>query len=1149
MVCLVIVQKMLSIDEDSISWKNHMTYSLISIRNLLKNNIKLKLGFLLFVVLLVGCSTKKNTWTSRTSQAMTTHFNVYFNGITSYQEGLKNIQLANVEDYSSIISMHPISRHSNATSAVSNMDRTIEKCRKAIKLHSIKVKPDKNYKKYNDAKYKRYYNQQEFNSALKGAWLLLGQAEFHKADFIGSAATFAYVSRLYASDKDMVASCQLWIARAYGEANWMYEAEDVLSKLDHNNLRSQNIGLFASVNADLLLKKHQYKEAIPFLKLALSKENDRYLKQRFGYLLAQLYQKNGDNKAAYDAFSSVIKSNPPFEMDFNSRISRAQIDQGDIAAVQKDLRKMLKNTNNADYLDQIYYALGNTYLHRSDTVNAIKNFELSAEKSTRNGIDKAITLIKLGDLQYNRNNYVGAQPSYEGAAKIITKEHEDFARVSRRAELLGELVGQINIVTLQDSLQRLSLLSESQRVDVVDKLIAKLMADEQAAAEKDLKKNKEEKGDEFARLTPIGGNMPGGAIGDWYFYNVGLMRSGESDFRKKWGKRKLEDNWRRTNKTASLFADEPTTSAGTSSVDSLKTKTGVAVSDVKKPTFYLSQIPVTKVQIDKSNAETATALYNIGLIYKEKIEDFSLAIKAFQEFARRFPANARVPDAYYNNYMIQSKLDHQSEAQLYRNKLITEFPKSEYALILSQPDYAKRNAAMYSEQDSIYSRTYKAYNENKFDDVFRNVEYIKKNFPLSTLMPKFLFLNALSVGKSSTSDKFETALNELITNYPQSDVSSMSKDVLALMKQGQQAQIGTTGGSLIAKREQITKTEIENLDQQKFTADKKSKHRLLLVSSTNTANSNKLLFNIASFNFSRFMIKDFDLVINKLDSLQSALSITNFESYDEADWYSKTLDSDPLLMQLLTDLKIRKVIISETNFALLRTTFSLNDYLVFSNYSNEMRHATKEAVLESSNRQDQIAKPTVQKPTSTTPIDRPVVGLGDKVVVSKTSLKTEPSQIHVNKQISDTTAVISTPTQAVVQPKVEEPPVPLFKNLFGYRAVEPHFIAIYIVSGTVDFEKVKAAFDSYNAKNYSVMSLKVSLESVGKRQVVIIGSLSDANIAKSYLLRMVKETSLFEGLKNANYRNLLGSRKNLNILIQQNALNVYFEFMKEYYLK
>lgn len=1099
---------------------------------------------MLFVVLLVGCSVKKNTWTSRTSQAMNTRFNVYFNGATSYEEGLKNIQLANVEDYSSIIAMYPISRHSNATSAISNMDRTIEKCRKAIKLHSIKVKPVKNYRKSNDPKYKLYYSQQEFNPALKEAWLLLAQAEFHKADFIGSAATFAYVSRLYSSDNDMVSKCQLWIARAYGEASWMYEAEEVLSKLDQNKLKSQNVGLYASVNADLLLKKHQHKEAIPFLKLALSNENDRYLKQRFGYLLAQLYQKNGDNKAAYDAFTSVIKSNPPFEMDFNSRISRAQIAQGDIAAVQKDLRKMAKNVNNADYLDQIYYALANTYLNSSDTINAIKNFELSAEKSTRNGIDKAITMIKLGDLQYNRTNYVAAQPCYEGAGKIIAKEHDDYVRVTKRAEMLGELVGQINIVTLQDSLQRLSLLSESQRVEVVDKLIARLMADEQAAAEKEQKKAKEEKGGGYARLTPIGGNMPGSAIGDWYFYNIGLIRSGELDFQKKWGKRKLEDNWRRTNKTASLFADEAAlASAGANAEDTLKTKTSAMTSDVKNPEFYLSQIPVTKAHIDKSNAETATALYNVGLIYKEKIEDFPLAVKAFQEFARRFPTDPRVADAYYNNYMIQSKLENQQEVQLYRNKLITEFPTSEYAMILSQPDYVKRMAAMYSEQDSIYSRTYKAYNENKFDNVFQNVDYIKKNYPLSTLMPKFLFLNALSIGKSSTPAKFEKALTELVSSHPQSDVSSMSKDILALMKQGQQAQTGTTGGSLIAKRDQITKIEIESPDQQRYTADKKSEHRLMLVSSTNTANSNKLLYTIASFNFSRFMIKDFDLVVNKLDSVQSALSVTNLESYDEADWYSKTLNTDPLLVQLLSDLNIRKIVISEANFALLRTGSTLNDYLAFSNNSVEMKQPQKETALVTAKSQEQVAKAIVQKPDA--------IATTDKSLADKAASKTEQVQTEAIKPVLDNKGNTPATSQSpiVVEPKVEEPPVPLFKNLYGYRANEPHFIAIYIVSGTIDFEKVKTAFDNYNAKNYSIMNLKVSLETAGKKQVIIIGSLNDANIAKSYLLRIVKESGLFEGLKNANYRNLIGSKKNLNTLMQQNTLDVYFEFMKEYYLK
>jgi len=242
---------------------------IFSPRTLLKNLRAYKILLVILVIVISGCSTKKNTWMSRNYQATNTRFNVYFNGYVSYNEGLKNIMKANKEDYSSIISMYPISRHSNATAATSNMDLTIEKCRKAIKLHSIKVKPAKNYKKANTPDYKLFYNQEEFNPALKEAWLLLGKAEFHKANFLGSVGTFSYIDRHYGTDKDLEATCQLWIARAYGEMGWMYEAEQIMSKIVQDNLKRSNVGLFASVNADLLLKKHLYKDAIPFLELAL----------------------------------------------------------------------------------------------------------------------------------------------------------------------------------------------------------------------------------------------------------------------------------------------------------------------------------------------------------------------------------------------------------------------------------------------------------------------------------------------------------------------------------------------------------------------------------------------------------------------------------------------------------------------------------------------------------------------------------------------------------------------------------------------------------------------------------------------------------------------------------------------------------------
>ena len=422
-------------------------------------------------------------------------------------------------------------------------------------------------------------------------------------------------------------------------------------------------------------------------------------------------------------------------------------------------------------------------------------------------------------------------------------------------------------------------------------------------------------------------------------YNVcytKLLR-GQSEFTKRWGRRKLEDNWRRSNRTASVFSEDNSafgqqTQAGNENVaDSVgKGKTKVEdLPDNKKPEFYLRQIPVTAAQLAKSDAEIATAMFSMGQIYKDKIEDYPMAIKTFEEFINRFGTDERVPDAYFNIYLIQTKLGNTADANIYRNKLINEYPDSKYNMILSQPDYVDRLERMNLVQDSIYGLTYAAYNRSDFSTVYNQVAFVRKNYPLSMLMPKFLFLNALSIGKSQPQDKFKLALDSLVSQYPESDVSAMAKDILALMKQGQEAKTGKSSGTLLTLREETVKTETNEISKRQFSFDKSAKHRLMMISHANREDLNPLQYNLASFNFSRFMIKDFDLIISKLDSTQNTLSVTNFESYDEANWYLNSIKSDAFLSKMMTGLIDESLIISEENYGLLRTALTLNDYRDF----------------------------------------------------------------------------------------------------------------------------------------------------------------------------------------------------------------------------
>ena len=267
---------------------------------------KLIVLFLLMAVL-AGCSTQKNTWTSRTFHEMKVVHNIFYNGDVAFIEGQKAIINANEDNYTDIINLYPVSNHKAAEASTSQMDVTIEKCRKSIKLHSIKAKPKPNPKKKNNPKYKAWLAQEEFNSQIARTWIRLGEAEFHKGDFLGSVGTFQYIIKHYSYDPDMVAQCQLWIARAYGELGWMYEAEEMLGKVKIDDLKRKHAALYSAVNADVHIKSGRYHEAIPFVKLAMPEEKRTVNRPRFAYVLAQLYEREGKTDEAITYSSKAIR--------------------------------------------------------------------------------------------------------------------------------------------------------------------------------------------------------------------------------------------------------------------------------------------------------------------------------------------------------------------------------------------------------------------------------------------------------------------------------------------------------------------------------------------------------------------------------------------------------------------------------------------------------------------------------------------------------------------------------------------------------------------------------------------------------------------------------------------------------------------------
>ena len=883
-----------------------------------------------------SCSTQKNTWASRSFHQTKTKYNIYYNGAISFREGEEAIRQANEDDFSTILNLYPVSNHAAAEASKSQMDRTIEKCRKCIKLHSIKARPKVDYdKKRRDPEYAAWLEQEEFNNQMGNAWILLAMAEFHKGDFLGSISTFNYIIRHYANDVDMVARCQLWVARAYAEMGWLYEAEDMLSKVQVDHLSRKHAPLYASVSADVLLKTKHYKDAIPFVKIALPNEKKCENKPRFQYVLAQLYQMDGEREAARNAYQKVIKMQPSNEMDFNARLRLAQLEKSPQDGI-KLLNKMAKLDKNKDQLDQIYGTIGDVCLAQKDTVKALEYYEKAIESSLQHGMAKAKVLVTAGDIYYQQRNYIKASPCYKEATQILSAESEQYARIQRRSETLDELVVEYSMVQLQDSLQHLATLTEEEQRVVVDSIIARLIRAEEEEKERAAQAAREAENDMGPRSVNTA-NMLGGGAGsaNWYFYNPQLLRSGKQTFRTQWGNRTLEDNWRRLSKatTGSIFdddelSDEELLMDSTATDSTAMADVAPVETDTHKPEYYLQQIPKTEEDIAQSNELLARALYNMVYIYRDKVGDQQLSDETFEDFCKRFPNHELLVDLYYMQYLTALKNNDMLKAEQYRQQIIAAFPESNEAYIVSQPDYFQRLQRMAQEQDSLYEHTYQAYTQNNFAAVKTNKLYAEENYPLSPLMPRFLFLNAIAVAKTDGQPAFIVQLQEMVARYPESELAAMAKDMLALMGQGAESQQGEVASLKERRAQQSTDSVAADSVAVQFSTERNLPAMVLLVMENDEQKTNQLLYEVALFNFSQFMIKDFDLkLLPTFEANTSALQIAGFEKMDEAEWYINLLQKNTTILQFLQANNVQVVAITEENFKLLNTHFSLQDYL------------------------------------------------------------------------------------------------------------------------------------------------------------------------------------------------------------------------------
>lgn len=909
------------------------------------------------IVLLAACASKKNTAINRRIQAFKANYNTYYNGTLAFKDGRLAQEQGNKDNCTDIIPVFMTGNKATEKIGASNYSTAVEKCQKTIKLHSITQRPEWKGKKKTE-KDKIWLSQKEYNPFLYKAWFLMGASQFAKGEYVEAASTYSYMQRLYFSKPDIVARARVLEAKCYAEMDWFYDAEDILRRAERDSFPNNLQNLKAQVVADMQVRQKLYEEAIPNVQKALKAEKRNYQKARLYFLLGQLCHKAGRTQDAYKYFGKVISKNPPYELEFNARIKRTEVmSKGRTKQVISKLKSMARNPKNADYLDQVYYAIGNIYLTNGDTVRAIWAYNDGVEKATRTGIEKGVLLVHLGQLYWEQEKFVKAQKCYSDALGMFDKDHEDYKMIDHRSKTLEELLPFASAIELQDSLQELAQMDSVKRMEVIKKIIEdvkkKEKEEQRKATEAAVGANRPSSNtNQNTAKTPTAGGQQSGGV--FYFYNPTTVNSGKAEFKRKWGDRKLADDWRRNNKTVLDDFNEPQDTLSGDSLmndsirqealraDSIKAAENAGLTkeqlkekekleeyqqDPHRPEFYLKDIPFTEEQMAASNAALVEGLFGAAPIYKDQMENFELAERTYKRIMNDFPDFDKFDEVYYNMYQLYSRMGRPDEAEVYRQKMLEEYADNEHSKQLADPNFLYKS--MYGKviEDSLYTVAYEAFKASEYSTVIYNDNKAAADFPSGDNRARFMFISAMSKLELGEREGFMSSLKEIVEKYPKSTVSELAGLYVKGLKEGRLLASGKFESGNIWDRKRSFADDGDSIAADTtFSAEKNCDWVFAIAYERDSISENQLLYEMARYNFTNFSVRNFDVSFQKGDGIDMFLTRT-FLNYEEAYIYLHKLMNDNYMASMLKGLHC--FIISEDNMKKLQKGLSFADYFDF----------------------------------------------------------------------------------------------------------------------------------------------------------------------------------------------------------------------------
>ena len=749
--------------------------------------------FLIFLIsVILSCSTEKNTLLSRSYHGMTAHYNGYFNAnelinmsISTYRSTLK-------EDYYSILPIDPVPNATDVIGLYSSIDTAIVKCTKVIQNHSMPS---------NDRPEKK---KAEYNQWIDENWTTIGIADYYRRDYEAAMKNFQFIKKFYANDPTLYIA-DLWIAKTniaignYTEALFSLtnlanavEAEELLKAdkqgffkkkeiTEEKTKKKDKITKFPKkirfdlekTKADLALKNKNKEDAIKYLEESLKFAKKQTDKSRVNFILAQLYEATNNRVEAKVHYTKVLKYNSSYEMNFAARIRRACM--GGDEKFRKDLMKMLKDAKNSEFKDQIYYALAEMEIQKNNKPKAKEYLTLSAFYSTSNTRQKGMAYEKLGNLSFTERNYVIAQKYYDSCVTSVNDQYPNYEGVKNKAAKLFDLVKAVETYEFEDSVQKISKLPLKEREEFVENVIKKIKKDEEYRKKMEAQRLIElQKNQSLAsQSNDVNGNK-------WYWNNSKTRAEGFDEFKKLWGVRINEDNWRRSEKISTSTYQEEEEQDSTIIKDSI----AKVIEDTLTVERLMSRVPLTDSSFRSSTVRLLSALYDAGVIYKEQLMEIEMAtIQFLAVLDRKENSDFNLLSAY-QLYRIYSETD-KPKAEIQKEYILNMYPNSDYANYLRDPDYfikkKERDAVAEKEYLSVLDR----YNRGLYYPVISKASMVIVSEKDNLFRAKYMLLKAMCIGQTNENKQMLIpTLEQLIQEYPKSEEEIRANEILSIIKKG-----------------------------------------------------------------------------------------------------------------------------------------------------------------------------------------------------------------------------------------------------------------------------------------------------------------------------------------------------------------------------